>query len=101
MEDGAPCHTAQATQNWLRQNGIRKLPWPSQSPDMNPVEYFWGILDRQLRKKNKNPSSKPELLRLLREIWQEIPQDDIRKLITSMPRKFLALHKAKWISTKY
>ena len=69
MEDGSPCHTAQTTQNWLRQNGIKKLPWSTQSPDMNPVEHLWGILDRQLRKKNREPSSKLVLLQLLREIW--------------------------------
>lgn len=89
MEDGAPCHTAQATQHWLRQNGINKLPWPL------------NILDRKLRKKNRKPSSKPELLGLLRETWQEIPQDDIRELIASMPRRVLALKKAKGMSTKY
>ena len=38
MENGAPCHSARAKQNWLSQNGINKLPWPSQSPDMNPIE---------------------------------------------------------------
>ena len=85
MEDGAPCHTAQATQNWLRQNGIRKLPWPSQSPDMNPIEGLWRIQDRQLCKKNRKPSSKPKIVRLLWEIWQDIPQGDILELITSMP----------------
>ena len=68
---------------------------------MNPIEHLWGILDRQLPKKNRKLSSKPELLRLLREIWQEIPQDDIRELITNMPRRVLALHKAKGMSTKY
>ena len=68
---------------------------------MNPTEHLWGILDRKLRKKNRKPSSKPEILRLLHEIWQEIPQDNIRELITSMPRRVLALHKAKGMSTKY
>ena len=67
MEDAAPYHTAQPTQNWLRQNGIGKLPWSSQSPDMNHTEHIWGIFDRQLRKKNRKSSSKPELLLLLQE----------------------------------
>ena len=54
MEDGAPCHTARATQLWLSENGETKLPWPSQSPDMNPKEALWGLLDRSLRKKKQN-----------------------------------------------
>ena len=73
IEDGASCHSARATQHWLSQNGINKLPWPSQSPDMNPFENLRGILDRNLRKKKRKPSSKPELLALLRQTWQEIP----------------------------
>ena len=101
MEDGAPCHSAKATQNWLSQNGINKLPWPSQSPDMNPIENLWGILDRNLRKKKMKPSIKPELFALLRQTWQKIPQDDIRQLINAMPRRVLALKTAKGMSTKY
>ena len=80
MEDGASCHYARATQHWLSQNGINKLPWPSQSPDMNPTENLRGILDWNLRKKKRKPSSKPEPLALLRQTWQEIPQDNIRQL---------------------
>lgn len=101
MEDGAPCHTARATQLWLGENGITKLPWPSQSPDMNPIEHLWGLLDRSLRKKKTKASNKLELLRLLRETWQEISQNDIRNLISSMPRRVLALKNAKGMSTKY
>ena len=36
MEDGAPCHTAQATQDWFRQKEINKLLWPNQSPRYEP-----------------------------------------------------------------
>ena len=101
MEDGAPCHSGRVTQHWLSQNGINKLPCPIQSPDMNPIENLWGILDRNFCKKKRKPSSKPEPLALLRQTWQVIPQDDIHQLINAMPRKVLALKTAKGMSTKY
>ena len=50
---------------------------------MNPIEHLRGILGRNLRKKKRKPFSKPELLALLRQTWQEIPKDDIRQLITA------------------
>ena len=88
MEGGAPCHTAQATQDWFRKNGTNKLQWPSQPLDMNPIEHLWGILNRNLRKMNRKPSSKAKLLGLSRQTWEEIPQDDIRQIIIGMPRRF-------------
>ena len=101
MEDGVPCHSARATQLWLSRNEKNKLTWSSQSPNMNPIENLWSILDRNLRKKKMKPSSKPELLALLRQTWQEIPQDDIRQLINGLPRRVLALKTAKGMSTKF
>ena len=53
------------------------------------------------RKKKIKPSPKPEILALLHQTWQQVPQDDIRQLINAMPRRFLALKTAKGISTKY
>jgi hypothetical protein len=91
MEDWTVCHTVQATQSKLSQNGIKKLPWPSQSPDMSPIEPLLGILDQKLCKKSKRPFSKSELLGLLHETWQKIPQDHIRELIPSISRRVFAL----------
>ena len=45
MQDGATYHTANITQNHLKENfgrcSIRKDQWPPNSPDCNPLDYFF------------------------------------------------------------
>ncbi len=45
MQDGAPCHTARAVMNYLRERNVTVLDWPGNSPDMNPIETLWGIMN--------------------------------------------------------
>ena len=33
-----PKHMAKATKEWLKNKHIKVLEWPSQSPDLNPIE---------------------------------------------------------------
>ena len=40
MEDGGPCYTAKNTHDWLLQNGNKYIPWPSQSPNMKPMNHL-------------------------------------------------------------
>ena len=40
MHDGAPAHTARATKALLQASRINILPWPSCSPDLNPIEHI-------------------------------------------------------------
>ena len=75
------------------------MPWPSQSPDLNPIEHLWAHMKRKL--KNLKPKNIRELKEMLIMIWNEITPDITAKLVDSMPRRVEAVLHAKGSNTKY
>ena len=94
-------HTARATQAFLQQHNINVLPWPSKSPDLNPIEHIWDELDRRVRSRPNQPTTLGDLKIALRAEWNRMPQGLIAQTILSMRRRIRAVAKARGGHTRY
>lgn len=100
QQDNDPKHTSKLTQEWFAEKNVNVLAWPSQSPDLNPIENLWSFVKRKLAAGQK-PSNKTQLFERIKSIWDSIPIEYCRALINSMQRRCQAVIVAKGSATKY
>jgi hypothetical protein len=88
QQDNDPKHTAKSVKEW-----------PSQSPNLNPIENLWSLLDRTLC--NRKCKSEAELFQALTVAWQNLAVDFLEKLVGSMPQRCQAVIDNRGFPTKY
>ncbi|UYV61519.1 hypothetical protein LAZ67_1005132 [Cordylochernes scorpioides] len=87
QQDNARPHTARIRQQAMQD--VQMLPWPPYSPELSPIEHVWDIIGRRLHALPQ-PRSEDELWQMVEREWRAIPQDAIRTLIDSLPRRVAA-----------
>jgi len=103
MQDGAPAHTAKTTLAILHgrfANVWSKGLWPGNSPDLNPIEHLWTILQDSVFIQPR-PRTRPELIERVQEAWNSISPDLMKKLVYSFPRRILECLDKRGSHTQY
>ena len=77
QQDGAPARTSKEAQDWCLQNlpnFINIDEWPGNSPDLNPMENLFSILNKKVYC-DPEPQTLDELKKKTRKAWREITID--------------------------
>ena len=74
QHDNATTHTVR---DCLQDRDVSVLPWPAKSPDLNPVEHVWDLLDRRVRARAIPLRNVWELTGALVEEWGNISQQEL------------------------
>ena len=74
QHDNDPKHTSRKTQKWLEYHHLTTLKWPTQYPDLNPIENLQDYLKRKLAEYNEAPEGMIELWERVEAEWEKIPQ---------------------------
>lgn len=101
MDDNARPHRARVVTRYLEQETIERMDWPARSPDLNPVEHAWDMLQRRLSARNRQPETLDELQNALLQEWAQIPQADFRNLILSFNNRCQEVIQARGGHTSY
>jgi transposase len=107
QHDNDPKHKAKKNKRYLetkQREGTLKfhvLPWPSQSPDLNPIENLWKIIKDALDDRVDRPSNLDQLFQFIKEEWEKVPKDYLRNIVENLPRRIQEVIKNKGGSTHY
>ena len=92
-------HTSKAVGKWLKDNNFKVLEWPSQSPDLNPIENVWTEMKKRLRA--RRPTNLTQLHQLCQEEWAKSPPTSCGKIVEGYTKHLTQVKQFKGNASKY
>lgn len=85
IQDNCPIHRCRLVQQWIQQQpNLRTVPWPSRSPDLNPIENLWAIMVQ--RWDTRCERTKNALVAHVDRVWNSIRGSDLCDVLVKLMR---------------
>lgn len=96
-QDGAPCHTAKATQKFLEDKHVQytaKEKWPPSSPDVNPLDFsIWARVEGEAcRTRHANVKA---LEHSVAKAWKKLPEEFVANACAAFRKRLEAVVRAE------
>ena len=105
IQDGDPSQNSKLAREAMKQVNSQLLPIPPRSPDINPIENFFGIVKQALHRDALERQVKVETVEQfesrIKQIMKQVPTATIDKIIESMNKRMEMIIKCKGERIKY
>ncbi|CAJ0954896.1 unnamed protein product, partial [Ranitomeya imitator] len=92
MHDNAPSHSANNISESLAAMGIKGdklVVWPPSSPDFNPIENLWSIIQHKIYEGGWQFTSKQQLWEAILTSCKDVQAETLQKLTSSMDARIV------------
>ena len=95
MEDNAPAHNSLVARATRNTHLLPSLPWPSCSPDLNPIEEIWRRMKDEIASLPNRPTTIQTMQSAVWAAWSHIDQSIIQNIVDTMPARIQAVIMAR------
>jgi transposase len=99
QHDNSPPFDSKVCNTWIHNNGIFKIEFPPSSPDLNPIENIWPVVDKLID--DLHPTTSRAVAEAFKACWQRIPLEIWNDYAQSMPARCQAVIDANGDATSY
>lgn len=85
QEDNAPSHAHEYIGKVYSLQGVMRMLWPGNSPDLNMIEVCWPWMKRETTRHGA-PRTRAEAERAWKKAWRDLPQEKIQMWIERIMR---------------